>query len=136
MLKYCSRVPFQAHWLGYRPSPSASISLSVAGEVLQPSAPPGVHAIPVNPARSLPRSFPGGTAAVGDVASVLRGLGLAAGDEHGSGDEHSASVVRAREGNSAPSVREGPSEKYTDLRAGAKCRHVYSNIVLGEDVIL
>ena len=103
----------------------------MAGKVLQLSAPLEVHAVPVDPKHSLPRSFPSGTAAVGDAASVLRGLELAAGDEYGSGDEHSTTVVRAREGHSAPSVRAGPSEKYRDLRAGAKCRHVYSNIVLG-----
>ena len=102
----------------------------MAGKVLQLSAPLGVHAVPVDPEHSLPRSFPSGTAAVGDAASV-RGLELAAGDEYGSGDEYSTTVVRARERHSAPSVRAGPSEKYRDLRAGAKCRHVYSNIVLG-----
>ena len=108
-----------------------SISLGVlAGEVLQPCAPPGAHAVPVDPEQSLPRSFPGGAAAVGDAASVFRGLELAA------GDERSSSVVRVRKGHSAPGVRSGPSEKYTDLRAGAKCRHTYSNIVLGEDAIL
>ena len=113
------------------------ISLGVAGKVLQPSAPLEVHAVvPVDPEHSLPRSFPSGTAAVGDAASVFRGLELAAGDEYGSGDEHSSTVVRARKGHSAPSVRAGPSEKSRDLRAGAKCRHVYSNIVLGEDAIL
>ena len=109
MLKCCSRVSFQAHWLGYRSSPSTSpsvlvasnnlkrwrprrssglrpgISLGEAGKVLQPSVPLEEHAVPVDPEHSLPRSFPSGTAAVIDAASVFRGLELAAGDEYGSG---------------------------------------------------
>ena len=84
-------------------------------EVLQPCAPPGARAVPVDPEQSLPRSFPGGPAAVGDAASIFEGLELTA------GDEHSSSVARARKEHNSPGVGVGP--------AGAdKCRYVWSHI--------
>ena len=51
------------------------------GEYCSPVS-PGAHAVPVDPEQSLPRSFPGGPAAVGDAAFIFEGLMLAAGDEY------------------------------------------------------
>ena len=86
-LKCCNRVPFQAHWLECRPSPSTSPSVLVVSnnlerwrprrsfsglgpsislcilteEEMQPYVSPGAHDVPVDPEQSLPRSFPGGS---------------------------------------------------------------------------
>ena len=47
-------------------------------KIMQSGAPPtGVNAVPVDPEQSLPRSFPGGLAAVGGAASIFEGLMLA-----------------------------------------------------------
>ena len=57
-----------------------SLSSILSGEVkiMQSGAPPtGVNAVPVDPEQSLPRSFPGGLAAVGGAASIFEGLMLA-----------------------------------------------------------
>ena len=71
--------PLQSLVLG--PSFSPRI---LAGEVkiIQSCVPPGARAVPVDPEQSLPRSFPGGPAAIDDAASIFEGLMLAAGDEH------------------------------------------------------
>ena len=58
-----------------------SLSSILSGEavkIMQSGAPPrGVNGVPVDPEQSLPRSFPGGLAAVGRAASIFEGLMLA-----------------------------------------------------------
>ena len=51
-------------------------------KIMQSGAPPtGLNAVPVDPEQSLPRSFPGGLAAVGGAASIFEGLMLATEEE-------------------------------------------------------
>ena len=52
-------------------------SISLVKIMQSGASPTGVNAVPVDPEQSLPRSFPGGLAAVGGAASIFEGLMLA-----------------------------------------------------------